>query len=171
MHFVGTITEQVNVVSVDDVTLHVEVSDRLSATGIGLTTGVSYRVHAVGGVSFNTPTATAAQATFTERDHNNFHSDTPGLSFKGALLTHVVVLPEWRGQSHQAIQHGGGWRVPGVTDRQGRWDVGSPSATANSMLWLYSASWHKAIERRMAPERGPSRVDRQPRSRDHVLSA
>jgi hypothetical protein len=93
VHFVGTIFQQTNVVSVDDATLHIEVAERLTATGIGLTTGVSYRVHAEDGVSFNSPTATATQATFTERDHNLFHSDVPGLSFKGAFFIHAVALP------------------------------------------------------------------------------
>ncbi len=93
VHFIGTITEQTNVVNVDDATLHIEVGSQLSATGSGLTTGTSYRVHATSGFSFNSPTVTAPNATFTERDRFHFHSETPGLSFMGAFFVHVVVLP------------------------------------------------------------------------------
>jgi hypothetical protein len=78
---------------VDDDTLHIEDASRLTATGSGLTTGTSYRVHATSGVSFNTPATTVPNVTFTERDHFHFHSETPGLSFMGAFFVHIVVLP------------------------------------------------------------------------------
>jgi hypothetical protein len=39
------------------------------------------------------PRRTRANVTFTERDHNHFHSETSGLSFRGAFFIHVVVLP------------------------------------------------------------------------------
>ena len=97
VHFIGTIIEQTNVVSVDDATLHIEVESRLSATGTGLTTGTSYGVHATSGVSFNSPTVTAPNATFTERDHFHFHSETPGLSFMGDVFCPRRCPPEWRG--------------------------------------------------------------------------
>jgi hypothetical protein len=93
VHFIGTITEQANVVSVDDATLHIEVESQLSATATGLTTGTSYRVHATSGLSFNVPAVTAPNVTFTERDHFHFHSETPGLSFMGAFFVHIVALP------------------------------------------------------------------------------
>src|SRR5262245_32779541 len=93
VHFIGTIAQQTNVVSVDGGSLHVELAERLSLTGIGLTTGVSYRVDAVDHLSFNSPTVPAPNSTFTFRDHNLFRAETPGLSWKGAGFIHVVVLP------------------------------------------------------------------------------
>ena len=93
VHFTGIITDQVNTVAVGDATLHLEDQGTLSASGTGLSTGVSYRVHASSGVTFNFPNPTAANATFTERDHFHFHADTRGLDFMGAFFVHVVVLP------------------------------------------------------------------------------
>ena len=75
--------------NVDDATLHIEVESQLPATGTGPTTGTSYRVHAISGLSFNVPAVTAPNATFTERDRFHFHSETPGLSFMGAFFVHV----------------------------------------------------------------------------------
>jgi hypothetical protein len=93
VHFTGIITEQVNTVAVGDATLHLEVQDLFSASGTGLATAVSYRVHATSGVNFNSPTPTAPNAVFTERDHFHFHADTRGLDFMGAFFIHVIVLP------------------------------------------------------------------------------
>jgi hypothetical protein len=94
VHFIGTITERVNRVGPDDGgTLHVEVQDLLSASGTGLTTGVSYRVDAVSHVNFESPSPPVPNATFTELDHFDFIVATPGLSFRGAFFVHLVDLP------------------------------------------------------------------------------
>ena len=70
-----------------------EVQALLSATGTGLTTGVSYRVHAISHVNFESPSPPVPNATFTELDHFDFHAATPGLSFRGAFFVHLVDLP------------------------------------------------------------------------------
>lgn len=93
VHFTGTITQQTTVVSVDGGALHIELTERLSATGIGLTSGVAYRVTAGDGMTFNSPSGDALNATLTGRDRFHFQAETPGLSFTGASFIHVLALP------------------------------------------------------------------------------
>jgi hypothetical protein len=72
--------------------LHEAVHEVVSETGIGLTTGASYRLHVTFTEGFNSHDF-VGQATFHERQNIRVTSQTPGLTYTALATLHLVFLP------------------------------------------------------------------------------
>ncbi len=94
VHVTGTIDEQVTIVPSELVGgLHFELQDVFSASGVGTTSGASYRAHGTTQTSFDSPNFEALNATFSDRARLDFIADSPGLSFRLIVDLHLVDLP------------------------------------------------------------------------------
>jgi hypothetical protein len=94
VHFIGTISQQATRVGPAGGATHLELNEVFSVTGTGLTTGLTYTSHGTYHLSFQSPSPEAFQTTFTERQTFFFRTETPGLSFKGTAVFHLVDLPD-----------------------------------------------------------------------------
>ena len=72
---------------------HFEYQSSLLATGTGPESGAVYTLNDTFHEGFNTPSASAPQATFSARAATRVRSDLPGLSWTIHFVYHVVTLP------------------------------------------------------------------------------
>jgi hypothetical protein len=73
--------------------LHEEIHEVVSETGVGLTTGATYTLHATFTEGWNTPNPVAPNATYHERQKIRVGSTTPGLTYTALATIHVVTSP------------------------------------------------------------------------------
>jgi hypothetical protein len=97
IHVTGTLSAKETFLGTGD-GVHRELQVVTFETGLGLTTGATYRSHDVNHETFSAPTPESRFRTYTFHETYYFITQTPGLSFRGQFFTHFVETPNGDGK-------------------------------------------------------------------------
>lgn len=97
IHVTGTLSAREMLLGTGD-GVHLVLQVVTSETGIGLTTGATYRSHDTNHETWSAPTPESDFRTATFHEMFYFITQEPGLSFSGQFFAHFVETPDGEGK-------------------------------------------------------------------------